>query len=77
MAYFALTLHASPGLAGGLLAAVLTAVEHLLPGTFLFDAEEGMRDMVDHSLAVEALPGFILRGCNTETKRYNMYFFFT
>jgi len=51
-----------------------TPVERPFPGIFQFAAKEGTRDTMDHTLAVEALPGHMLSCCTTETRRYNVYF---
>lgn len=77
MAYFAPTLQVSAGLAGGLSTVILIPIKQLLSGAFVFAAEKGMSHMVDHTLAVETLYEYMLSCCNTETKRYNVYFFVT
>lgn len=57
-------------MAGGFLAVVLTPVEQPFPGTFPFAAEKGMRDTVDHTLAVAGAK-LLYHG----DKKYNVYFF--
>lgn len=64
MARFVLTLQVSPGIVGGLPTVVLRPTEQPLSGTLLFGAEKGLNDMVDHTLAVETLHGYMLSCCN-------------
>lgn len=60
MSFFALTLLVSPGVGGGLSTVVLPLMEQPLSGTFLFAAEKIMKAMVDHTLAIETLDGYML-----------------